>query len=478
MKIKCQICNKDIIPLGFSSHILSQHNISVVNYYNKFIKKANEGKCVVCGKDTKFYGLLKGYAKCCSVSCHNKSSDFKNKSRNTKLIKYGNEKYVNPEKAKITNIQKYGGLHPKVLNIFKESNKKRQIDNIEEKIKKFNLPIIFKEIKDNNYIFHCNNCNNDFNIQPQLFRLRSIKNLIVCNVCNPYQKPISNIEVELLNFIENNYNKEIIKNSKQIISPYELDIYLPDIKLAFEFNGLYWHCELEKDKNYHLNKTNLCEQQEIHLIHIYEDDWLYKQDIVKSRILNLLGKSKVIYARECEIKEQIEFKEYKIFLIKNHIQGYNIGKYNLGLYYNNELVSLMTFGKLRKNLGQISKEGYFELLRFCNKINTTIVGGANKLFIYFVKKYNPIKIISYADRSWTMNNSKTLYDKLNFKLITKTLPNYFYIIDGCRENRFKYRKDVLVKQGFDKNKSEHDIMLENDFYRIYDSGNLKYEWNI
>jgi hypothetical protein len=135
----------------------------------------------------------------------------------------------------------------------------------------------------------------------------------------------------------------------------------------------------------------------------------------------------------------------------------------------------MTFGKLRKNLGQNDIEGHWELLRFCNILNASVIGGANKLFKYFVNNYNPIKIISYADRSWTQCN-KSLYDKLGFKFIKFTDVNYYYLVEGIKENRFKYRKDVLVEQGYDINKSEHDIMLERKIYRIYDSGQIKYEF--
>jgi hypothetical protein len=136
----------------------------------------------------------------------------------------------------------------------------------------------------------------------------------------------------------------------------------------------------------------------------------------------------------------------------------------------------MTFGKLRKNLGNKDKEGYYELLRFCNKLNTTVIGGANKLFKYFINNYNFKEIISYADRSWTMNNGNNLYDKLGFIKDKITKLNYYYINNNIRENRFKYRKDILVKEGFDKNKSEHEIMLERKFYRIYDSGQIKYKY--
>src|SRR5690606_33425461 len=208
----------------------------------------------------------------------------------------------------------------------------------------------------------------------------------ICSYCNEKSKIFtSEDENKLFLFICENYSGIIKQHNRTEIVSLELDVYIRDLKLAFEFNGLYWHNEIQKDDNYHLMKTRYCENQGIHLIHIYEDDWKYKQDIVKSRILNLLGKSNKIYARNCILKE-LDYLKTKQFLIDNHIQGFCTSKINIGLYLNNELVSLMTFGKLRRNLGNKEiKEGEFELLRFCNKLNTTVVGGADKLFKYFLE---------------------------------------------------------------------------------------------
>lgn len=276
------------------------------------------------------------------------------------------------------------------------------------------------------------------------------------------------MEDEIKEFIKS-LNINIIENSKQIISPLELDIFIPSHNLAIEFDGLYWHSEVYKDKNYHLNKTELCQSKNIRLIHIFEDEWLFKKEIVKSRLKNMLGLTpNKVYGRKCVIKEVIP-KEAKIFLENNHIQGNVNSKIRLGLYYNNELIGLMTFGGLRKNLGNKSNENIYELFRFCNLSNYVIIGGADKLLKHFIKHYKPKEIISYADRRWSQGD---LYNKLNFIFSHNTKPNYFYLVNDKRENRFNYRKDILVKEGFDKNKTEHDIMLERKLYRIYDCGSM------
>jgi hypothetical protein len=157
-------------------------------------------------------------------------------------------------------------------------------------------------------------------------------------------------------------------------------------------------------------------------------------------------------------------------LDENHIQGKVGSSINVGLYYNNVLVSIMTFGKKRKSLGNktiINDE--YELIRFCNKLNTSIIGGASKLLNYFIKTYNPNEIVSYADRRWSKGD---LYQKLGFKRIKNTNPNYFYIINKKRKNRFEFRKDLLIKEGFDANKTESQIMDERGILHIYDSGSI------
>jgi len=134
----------------------------------------------------------------------------------------------------------------------------------------------------------------------------------------------------------------------------------------------------------------------------------------------------------------------------------------------------MTFGKLRKNLGQAAKDGSYELLRFCNKRDTVVIGAASKLFQHFLRENSPELIITYADRRWTQS-SNNVYLQIGLNYVSTSQPSYFYVIDEKRENRFKHRKNVLIEQGYDGNKTEHQIMLDRDIYRIYDCGCLKYE---
>jgi len=294
-----------------------------------------------------------------------------------------------------------------------------------------------------------------------------------CPQCN-FESLTSKLEREIQDFLKSISPFEIILNDREILEGQELDIYIPEKQLAIEFNGLYWHSELKKETNYHIEKTNLCESKNIQLIHIFEDEWINKQDIVKSRLMNLFGLNQTkIFARKCKIQE-ITIDQTRIFLEQNHIQGFVGSKISIGLFFGNDLVSLMTFGGLRKNLGSVALEGEYELLRFCNKLNTTVIGSASRLFKHFIKTKNPERIISYADRRWSQGN---LYEKLGFNFLRNSAINYFYIFGQTRKNRFNFRKDILISEyGCKPEDTEHNFCFNQGWYRIYDCGNKVYEF--
>lgn len=295
----------------------------------------------------------------------------------------------------------------------------------------------------------------------------------ICTICNPISQNSSIKETEIRNFIENNLS---INTTKIKINKKEIDIFLPDNKLGIEFNGLYWHSEARKvNINYHLNKTENCEAQGIQLLHVFEDEWIFKKEIVKSIIKSKLGKIDTkLFARKCEIREIDDNQLVREFLETNHLQGFVGSNVKIGLFYDNELVSLMTFGKKRLSMGnKTAIEGEYEMLRFCNKLNTSVVGGASRLLKHFTTNYRPKSILTFADRRYSNGD---LYKQLGFKHISNTKPNYWYFKKGSlkKEYRFKYRKDILVKEGYDPTKTEYEIMNERGYLKIYDCGNMKF----
>jgi hypothetical protein len=452
--VVCDICKKEYSLMYAKYH----QNVSHYGFFT----------CKKCSTEKKKLTSIEKFG----VDNYAKIFGYSEEVKKIKKEKYGQENYNNKDKQKETMMKRYGVSSFLSTENFVEKYRERR-DNVYKKnlLEKLKDRGVIDIDEDYNYIMVCKK-DHIFKIDSETLRNRTKNDskTIVCTVCNPVGSHTqSGQEILLKNFIDNNYNGIILSNDKNIGK--EIDIFLPELKLGFEFNGVYWHNELYKDKNYHKNKTETAEKNGIKLIQIYQDDWFYKNDIVKSRILNLLGKSKKIMARKCEIKEINDNKLVRIFLRDNHLQGHISSKIKIGLFYNEELISLMTFGNLRKSMGQKSIEGSYEMLRFCNKLNINVIGGASRLFKYFIEKYRPVFIVSYADRSWSSGN---LYYKLGFMLDHKTEPNYYYVIDGIRKHRFNYRKDKLIKQGFDQYKTEHEIMLERKIYRIYDSGQLKY----
>jgi hypothetical protein len=298
-------------------------------------------------------------------------------------------------------------------------------------------------------------------------------NARACTFCYP-QQSVSDAEIELRNWLQNSFDLEYVWQDKQLLNGFEIDILIPSKKIAIEYNGLFWHSESSgKSKWYHLTKMQKCAAAGIRLIQIFEDEWQNKKELVKSRLKHILGEDlqKAIYARQCEIK-QISFTESKKFAIAHHIQGAGTGHICYGLFYKNELTSVMDFAKLNKAKGQKHKDGSYELSRFCS--NTRVIGAAGKLFARFVKEHNPLYVVSYSDKRWNTGN---LYQQINFEKVGSTLPNYWYTKGFNRYYRFKFRKDVLVKEGFDPSLTEQQIMTNRNYHIIWDCGSDKWEWH-
>ena len=389
---------------------------------------------------------------------------------------------------KKTSLEKYGVEHPwsslEVRNVYKDTMMKLYGADSPNKVKEIQKRILatrkrnymnkfpntkFIEIRRDFFDIECEICKQTYTISRALFRFRYRNNYTCCMHCNPYT--LSKPEKEIKEFISE--LESIVQfNRRKIIAPLELDIYIEGKKLAIEFNGTYWHSELMKNKDYHLDKTEKCESLGIQLIQVYEDDWLYKKDIVKSRIRNLLGKNNTrIFARKCKIVNPTP-KECRTFLIENHIQGSIGSKWKYGLSYEGKLVSLMVLGSGRDAIGKHSSE--IELLRFCNAKNTTVIGAASRLFAHFLEDNPSVKtVISFADRSWSIG---ALYEKLGFKFVENSAPNYWYVVDGMRMHRYNFAKHILVREGYDPSKTEREIMSERGIYRIYDSGSRLYKY--
>lgn len=303
------------------------------------------------------------------------------------------------------------------------------------------------------------NCGHEYSVIPN--NLVSTQTGIVCPACTPSGR--SNMEMELVDFIKQHYSGWIVFNDRNVIEPYELDIVLPDLGIAFEFCGGYWHSETKRGKDYHSMKYELSSNNGYKLIQIFNDDWTKHRDIVKSRILNLLGKSNKIYARKCKLRK-IDYP--KLFLDINHIQGAGtISSYNYGLFFNEELVAVMTFSRPRFTSAQD-----FELVRFCSKLNTVVIGGASRLFNAFLEEMPNSSIVSYSDRKWSAGS---LYKLLGFTHSHTSPPNYRYYSGNISLSRYQCQKHLLKSRfpkHYDPKLSEPEIMANAGYSRVFDAG--------
>lgn len=309
----------------------------------------------------------------------------------------------------------------------------------------------------NRYLWSCVECSHEFFDHVDYGRYPK------CVKCHPNQS--SKVERELLEFIETLGVKAYPK-SREILKDLEYDIWIPEKQLAIEYNGIYWHSDQWKDPNYHYIKYKRSKDKGVKLIQIFEDEYKRTPEIVKNRLIALLGKSHKIPARKCNIVA-LTHTEYKQFTEKFHLQGYASASVKLGLKYQNKLVAVMSFSTSR-----YTNDGY-EMIRYCSEGN--IVGGASKLLYWFIKQYQPNKIISYANRCWSNGE---LYEKLGFINVTKREDNvgYWYVKGSTRYHRSTFTKKRLIDLGFDTNKTEHEIMKEQGFLKIYDAGNYLFEW--
>jgi len=273
-------------------------------------------------------------------------------------------------------------------------------------------------------------------------------------------------------------NSTFVYNSKNIIQPHELDIYISDKQVGIEYNGLYFHSEVGggKYKDYHLYKTTLAENRGIQLIHIFEDEWKNKQSIVKNRLCAILGCISLKLDARNLISKPVSKIEKREFLRSNHIQGNDKSKVQIGLYNETMLVALMTFCALRPALGSSPVSDEWELSRFCCLSNYRIRGAFSKLVSEFEKLYKPIKIITYADRRWS-RVTDNVYKNCGFIFVKNTHPNYFYTIQyKTRLHRFGFTKAKLIeKYGFSRDLTENVIMKNLRYDKIWDCGNMKFE---
>ena len=385
----------------------------------------------------------------------NKNENIKNKIFSTNLERYGNKYIFISFRNEInnTNIKKYGGISSfcskdvkiKCENTMLEKYGFRysaKIKKIHNKIIENGLKTRIKIIKDKysnildivgvDYTVKCdNNCDHNFNIDSNNFYNRIKYNTTICTICNPIDKHISGKEINFIKFITDNYSGETILNYR-ILDRKEIDIFIPELKIGFEFNGLYWHSDEFKDNDYHKNKVDVALSKGIKLFHVYDNDWLYKKDIIKNDILRLL---KPIKKEKINIFESDKYIS-NLYVSNNNLYDYEKSNINIcASNLDNEIISMISIQK---------KKNIFEIIRLTGD------DYFDELFDYFNKKYKPKTIFGNVNKDWNLYN---FYERNNFLFESETEPSYQYLF-------------------------KNNILLEKQIPKIYNSGKIKYKINI
>lgn len=302
-------------------------------------------------------------------------------------------------------------------------------------------------------------------------RNRSTVNNGIVTPC-PYCKThgASSTELAVVEFLRQ--YTECAQGVRNVISPMEIDCWVPQHRLAVELCGLYWHSERKLPNDYHTKKLERCDKAGVRLVQIFEDEWVNKQPICQSILRNALGMTQNrFYARALQMCA-VEGGRAKLFLEENHIQGYTPASHYLGLFAQDELIALASF-----SFNRLKKDSEWELVRYCSKLNTSVLGGLSKLVHHFLKSQQLPSLISYCCLRWFDGSG---YLAAGFKLEGRTKPSYFYTKGSFRLSRYSAQKHKLHKllDHFDPKMTEVENMAANDYYRVFDCGNLLFRFTL
>lgn len=426
--------------------------------------------CPVCSKTCNFNNHQNCYHTYCSIKCRSKSKDTQDKREKTCLVKYGTKNVNQNKEIKAKAIEtcrkKYG-------NDYNNRSKAKETERSH-----YNGQVYFKSneykqfMKDNR-----ENINNK--IRETVYKktgkiwitqTNAFKNKRIETINKNGTAFISKGEKEIKEYIEALGYKPV----KYIVSThenrFEIDCYIPELKIGIEYNGIYYHSKNgrnQKPYNYHYKKQLEAFNSGIDLIQIWEDQWVHKQNLIKSILKARLKKnSTIIYARKCIIKE-LDNNTYNTFCNENHTQGTRNASIKLGLYYNDKLIQIASFNK-PQNKGKATTQNAlydYEFVRGCTLPDINVIGGVSKLFKYFITLYNPNSILSYVD--WNLFNGKS-YKECGFEFVGYTGPDLFFItantLNRISRNPYKYKEHM-------------ELVSKNQLWECHGAGNLKMIWH-
>lgn len=438
-------------------------------WINTVVRPGNIPRCY-CENLNRYLDFRRGYTTYCGVKCQANAPEIQGSKKSTTLLKYGADHYSKTsdyrEKFKQTMLSKYGVENPGQIEELKGKRARNKqltfFNSVLNAVSNDYTPMFefcdYTHLRDKNLEWKCNRCEN-------VFKSNLLNKLPLCVNCYPKQYFCgkSVLEKEILGEIKKFYAGEILENVRSIISPKELDIYFPEKKFAIEINGIYWHSEEKVGSNYHQQKWISCNQHGVNLMMITDYEWREKRGLILEMIKHRLGiHNNRIGARKCTV-EVISSATAKDFLNNHHMGGFSRGSNHLGLYYMGELCAVCTISarnRFHRNGNEI------EIVRLAYS-NANVVGAFGKLLKVIQNMYPGRNICSYVDLRY---GSGLVYEKTGFKLAHITKPGYWYHIDGKLEHRLNWTKKKLVKNGHCPTMSEAEIMLTLGAVKIYDCG--------
>lgn len=299
--------------------------------------------------------------------------------------------------------------------------------------------------------------------------IEAIANYADSKGCPSCSNNVSKGELELLDFVKK-YSKPIARD-RITLKTHEIDIVIPEKNIGIQYCDIYWHCEIyKKDTNYHRNKMKEANKKGYRLITIFEDEWIHRKSQVQGFLMSVFGIGQKIYARKCTVKE-IEKEAAKRFIEEYHIQGKTSMRYAFGLFYNEELLGVISFDKHhRKN----DSRNEIVLNRLCFKSGINVVGGSSKLLNHAIRVLNKeySKIVSWSDNRWSEGN---VYKQLGFTKEEELRQDYSYVKLGkdTRTAKQSMKKSNLKKMG-GVGSTERDMAQSLGYYRIWDCGKIRW----
>ena len=413
--------------------------------------------CKACNKTLMFHSPSCSYRTYCSAKCSANCKSTIDKRRGTNLEKYGTINVLTKDRS------------ARQKNAFKQTY--NDFSRFATKVvPSFDVNTFEGKCNKTEYDWHCVRCNVPFKrlFVPYLQRWPKCPK---CDGC------FTDIEDKIKFFLQTTQFQTRF-HYRKIIKHHEVDFFIPELQVAIETNGLFYHTErFFPDKNYHNNKTNLCLEKGVKLIQIFSDEINLNPKACFGRLKAILGLNKRLNGRQCYI-EQISTSVCAKFLNKYHTQGADKSNIKYGLFYKNRLVCAMTFCKLRKVLGSSSQENSWELSRFVSMYGFNVRGGFQKLFKRFVSEHKPKLLISYCDKRWTPDPHKSVYATAGFQYVHTSRPNYWYVGKSPKRlHRANFQKHMLLAKHpqFNKNFTETQIMKELGYSRLWDCGHHKFQ---